>query len=117
MTMQQILHTLAPSLCAMMTDLTAVDCGLQSKLHLLQHDLDFLQSNLSYLTELGKRVDQYANQARATAAEQLAAYTAEVTRRQRVIALRDSLTNNKLLNELRFERSTALGDQVSDLRV
>ena len=90
---------------------------LQSKLHLLQHDRGFLQSNLSYLTELGKKVSQHAEGARAVATERVEAHAAEAACRQRIGTLRESLTEAKLINEQRSERSTALGHQVSDLKV
>ena len=51
---------------------------LQSKLHLLEHDRGFLQSNLKYLTELGNKVVQYAQDARTDAAATAEAHAREV---------------------------------------
>jgi len=58
-------------------DFTLPVFHLQSKLHLLQHDRGFLQSNVKYLTELGNKVAQYAQESRAGAAAAADAHTRE----------------------------------------
>ena len=90
---------------------------LQSKLHLLHHDKGFLQSNLKYLTELGNKLSQYAKDARADAAAKADAHAAEVERRKQLISLRASLADSRAQIEIRTNRSTGFGHQISDLKV
>ena len=90
---------------------------MQSKLHLLQHDKGFLQSNLKYLTELGNKLSQFAEDARAEATSKAEAHTAEVERRKRIISLRASLADSRSQNEIKTSKSTGLGHQISDLKV
>ena len=90
---------------------------MQSKLHLLQHDKGFLQSNLKYLIELGNKLSQYAEDARAEASTKAEAHAAEVERRKRIISLRASLADSRTQNETRNNKSIGLGHQISDLKV
>ena len=90
---------------------------LQSKLHLLQHDKGFLQSNVKYLIELGNKVTQHGAEARAAAAAEAEALAAEVGRRKRIIGLREGLAETQSQNEERLERTTELSHYIADIKV
>ena len=90
---------------------------MQSKLHLLQHDKGFLQSNLKYLTELGNKLSQYAEDARVEASSKADAHAAELDLRKQIITLRAILADSKAQNEMRTNKSAGLGHQISDLKV
>lgn len=89
---------------------------MQSKLHLLQHDKGFLQGNLKYLTELGNKVSQFAEDARAAAASQAEKQAAEVHRRNKVISMRASLAESRSQNGKRTDRKADLDHHISDLK-
>ncbi len=90
---------------------------LQSKLHLLQHDRGFLQSNLKYLTELGNKVRQYAEETRAGADAEAEAHAREAARRRNVVEMRASLAEQQRQNRERQERKAALAEQLTSLKV
>lgn len=89
---------------------------LQGKLHLLQHDRGFLQSNLKYLTQLGDEISNFAGKARSAAAARLEAHAAEVSRRRKIVAMRASLAEARAQHASRAEKKSALDQHMSELK-